>query len=63
MILDLERFIAEEKPKWERLDKILDTLSADPYKRLSLTEIRELELLYQRSSSDLARLSALSVGR
>ena len=60
MIVDLQRFIAEERPKWERLDVVLRGLAGDPWRRLTLAEVRELELLYQRTSADLARLAALA---
>jgi uncharacterized membrane protein SpoIIM required for sporulation len=60
MIVDLQRFIAEERPKWERLDVVLRGLATDPWRRLTLAEVRELELLYQRTSADLARLAALA---
>lgn len=58
MIVDLGKFIAEERPKWERLDAILLGLSRDPWRAIPLAEARELELLYQRAAADLARLSS-----
>src|SRR5262245_7393642 len=57
MIVNLESFIAGERPRWERLDEILRRLAEDPWRRLPLAEARELELLYQRAAADLARLS------
>jgi uncharacterized membrane protein SpoIIM required for sporulation len=57
MIVNLERFVAEERPGWQRLDAILARLHADPYRKLPLDESRELERLYQRAAADLARLS------
>ncbi|MSU47477.1 MAG: stage II sporulation protein M [Opitutus sp.] len=57
MIVNLEKFIAEERPRWERLDAMLRVLADDPWRRLPLGEARELELLYQRAAADLARLS------
>lgn len=58
MIVNLERFIREERPKWEKLDTMLRKLADDPWKALPLAEARELELLYQRAAADLARLSS-----
>ena len=58
MIVNLEKFVAEERPRWERLDKLLRRLADDPWRKLSLTEARELEQLYQRVAADLARLSS-----
>jgi uncharacterized membrane protein SpoIIM required for sporulation len=60
MIVDLARFIAEERPKWERLDAMLRHIAADPWRTLSMGEVRELELLYQRASADLARLATFA---
>ncbi len=58
MIVNLEKFIAAERPGWERLDAILQKLAADPWAQLPLAQARELEHLYQRAAADLARLSA-----
>lgn len=58
MIVNLDRFIAEERPRWERLDAMLRTLAEDPWRKLPLAEARELERLYQRAAADLARLSS-----
>lgn len=60
MIVNLEQFIAEERPKWERLEAILHELSRDPWKPVPLAEARELERLYQRAAADLARISGLA---
>lgn len=60
MIVNLEQFIAGERPKWERLETILGGLSRDPWKPLPVGDARELELLYQRAAADLARLSAFA---
>ncbi len=58
MIVSFEKFIAEEKPGWERLDALLRDLTEDPWRTLSLEEARELERLYQRAAADLARLAS-----
>ncbi len=60
MIVNLEKFIAEERPRWERLEVILRRLGDDPWRELSLDEARELERLYQRVCADLARLATFS---
>ena len=57
MIVNLEKFIAEERPRWERLETMLRRVADDPWRKLPLEEARELELLYQRAAADLARLS------
>ena len=58
MIVNLEKFIAEERPRWERLDAMLRAMAEDPWAKLPLAQARELELLYQRTAADLARLSS-----
>ncbi len=58
MIVNLEKFVAGERPRWERLDTMLHRLADDPWRKLPLPEARELELLYQRAAADLARLSS-----
>lgn len=58
VIVNLEKFVREERPKWERLDAILKGFTDDPWRKLPLAEARELELLYQRAAADLARLSS-----
>ncbi len=60
MIVNLEKFIAEEKPKWEELATTLDRQAKDPWRQMSLAEVRDLERLYQRASADLARLATFS---
>lgn len=56
MIVNLDHFIAAERPRWERLDAMLRKLADDPWRRMPLAEASELEGLYQRACADLARL-------
>ncbi len=60
MIVNLEHFIATERPRWERLDAMLRKLADDPWRVMPLDEARELEGLYQRACADLARLRTYS---
>ncbi|HEY4300618.1 MAG TPA: stage II sporulation protein M [Candidatus Didemnitutus sp.] len=60
MIVDLSRFVAAEEPQWSRLEAVLTALKADPWRQLSLAEVRELDLLYRRASADLARLTGFT---
>jgi len=60
MIIDLERFIDEEKGYWTELESILDKLDRDPFRKMNLSEIKRLHYLYQRTSSDLARVMGFS---
>jgi len=57
MIVDLQKFIAQERVQWERLDVLLTAIGRDPWREIPLEEARELERLYQRAAADLARLS------
>jgi uncharacterized membrane protein SpoIIM required for sporulation len=60
MIVNLARFVATERPGWDRLDAQLRKLADDPWRPLPLAEARELELLYQRAAADLARLATFA---
>ncbi len=60
MIIDLERFIVEERPTWRELQAELERLERDPARRLSLEQVRRLHYLYERASADLARIATFS---
>jgi uncharacterized membrane protein SpoIIM required for sporulation len=60
MILDLDRFVAAERPHWTALEKSLDWLAADPHRDLSVADLENFHTLYQRTSADLARVAALA---
>ncbi len=60
MIIDLERFIHEERKYWTELESILDKLDRDPFRKMNLSEVKRLHYLYQRTSSDLARVTGFS---
>jgi uncharacterized membrane protein SpoIIM required for sporulation len=56
MILDISRFVETERPHWTALEKSLAWLEANPEARLTLHEVENLQVLYQRASADLARV-------
>jgi len=60
MIIDLERYIGEEKSYWTELESILDKLERDPLKKMNLSEVKRFHYLYDRTSSDLARVAGFS---
>ena len=60
MIVDLQRFIDEEKKYWAELESVLERLDRDPLKKMDLSELKRFHYLYQRTSSDLARVMGLS---
>ena len=56
MIVNLQKFIAEERAYWSRLEALLDRLENDPEYVMDLEGIRHFHYLYQRASSDLAKI-------
>ncbi len=56
MIIDLKKFISNERPFWTELDEILVLNERDPYRRMHFGEIKRLHYLYQRASSDLSKI-------
>ena len=60
MIIDLQKFIASERPYWSELERWLDRLENDAGFTLSLAETRRFHYLYQRASADLARLATFA---
>jgi uncharacterized membrane protein SpoIIM required for sporulation len=60
MIIDLSRFINEEKPYWTELENFLDRMDRDAACRLSPPEVKRFHYLYQRASSALSRMVNVS---
>jgi len=60
MIIDLQRFIAAERPCWSELERSLDKLEADPNHQMNLDALRRFHLLYERTASDLAKIITFS---
>ncbi len=58
MIIDLPKFLNQEKDGWKRLESTLDLLERQPLRRLTLPELTEFHELYQRASADLMKLAA-----
>lgn len=56
MIADLDRFIGEETPVWRELETILDRMDRDAAFRMDMEGVQRFHYLYQRTSSDLARM-------
>jgi uncharacterized membrane protein SpoIIM required for sporulation len=63
VIIDLQKFIKEQRPAWTRLEKYLDMLERNPERRFSMDEVRDFHTLYQRASADLARIATFSSER
>lgn len=60
MIVDLQRFIANERPFWNELEKLLDRLEAEPDTRMSLDQLQLFHQLYERTAAGLARMTTYS---
>lgn len=56
MIIDLERFITEERPRWNELERLLDQLANNAAYQFHVATARRFHYLYQRTSSDLVKL-------
>ncbi len=60
MIVDLRRFVTAGRPLWSELERSLDRLERDPDAARPLADLERLFYLYERSASDLARLSSFA---
>jgi uncharacterized membrane protein SpoIIM required for sporulation len=60
VILDLARFVQSETVYWKELESVLDELTNNPLRRMSLNEIQRLHYLYERCSADLVRLDTFA---
>jgi uncharacterized membrane protein SpoIIM required for sporulation len=60
MIIDLQKFVASERPCWAELETHLARIEADPSRRLSLDELRRFHYLYERTSADLGKIMTFS---
>jgi uncharacterized membrane protein SpoIIM required for sporulation len=60
VILDLARFIDSERPLWDEFEKVLERFDADARAPMTIEQITRFHYLYQRSSSDLARIATFS---
>lgn len=58
MILDLERFLAQERPHWEALEAMLQGLANGA--PLGIDEARRLHALHERAVADLAKLATFA---
>jgi uncharacterized membrane protein SpoIIM required for sporulation len=57
VILDLERFQAQARPRWSKLDLLLTAIEARPDHRLSAAEAELLQELYAQTAADLNRVT------
>ena len=57
MILNLERFQAQARPRWSKLESLLGALESRPSRALSSTEAEQLQQLYALAAADLNRVT------
>lgn len=57
MILDLERFQAQARPRWSTLEALLAVLESRPDRRLNRAESEQLQELYAQAATDLNRVT------
>ena len=55
MIIDMGKFLAEERKYWTELERILDKIEGDPLFGMDFEQAKEFHYLYQRTSADLAK--------
>jgi uncharacterized membrane protein SpoIIM required for sporulation len=60
VIIDLQRFLADEQPVWAELESLLDRFEDDPGHRLDLEQAKRFHYLYQRTSADLGKLATFN---
>ena len=63
MILDLDRFIREERRYWAELEDRLDAIEKDSVQSMGIAELKRFHYLYQRASADLAKIVTFSAER
>jgi uncharacterized membrane protein SpoIIM required for sporulation len=57
VILDLERFQAQARPRWRDLESLLAALESRPERRLNPAEAEQLQELYAQTAADLNRVT------
>src|SRR5436190_24190109 len=58
--MDLDAFLADRQPRWDRLEALLDAAEASPEWELGCDRLLELVRLYRLSCTDLNRLRSLT---
>ncbi len=60
MIIDIYKFLGNEKQFWSELESILEQRENDPYRRMDFNQLKRFHYLYQRTASDLAKIKSFS---
>lgn len=53
--MDIQRWIAQQQPKWQQLERLLNRAERKGLRHLSAQELQQLSSLYRMVSADLAR--------
>jgi len=56
MIIDLPKFLSEEKKYWSELETRLNEIEKYPERRMTIEQTKRFHYLYQRTSADLAKV-------
>ena len=60
MIIDLKRFLADERKYWTDLESMLDRIERYPERHMELPELLKFHELYERASADLAKIETFA---
>jgi uncharacterized membrane protein SpoIIM required for sporulation len=60
VIIDLQKFVKNERPVWVELETLLNRLEAEPNQSLPLDRVQRFHQLYERTAADLARITTYS---
>ena len=60
MIVDLKRFVTNERPYWTELESLLNRIEIDDRRVPSFDELRRFHYLYDRTAAGLAKVSSLA---
>ncbi len=60
MIIDLQKFVTEERPYWAELETVLNRLEADHAMALDLESLQRVHYLYERTASDLSKITTFA---
>jgi uncharacterized membrane protein SpoIIM required for sporulation len=60
MIIDLQRFLAAERPHWAEFERLLAQMENNPNRKLTLEQLRHFHQLYERTAGDLAKITTFS---
>ncbi len=60
MIIDLQKFMTNERPYWTELESTLDRVEREPDQLMALEEVRRFHYLYERAAAGLARISTFA---